>query len=236
MALSFDKDTNNYVAVPHHDDLITTGDFTISIWMHLTDYDSWAGIFTKDSGGGANYSIRVFWEDEVNEALAFRVYNGSQVQITAATSVLNEWIHLIALHNSVTNYIYLYKNLTEIGSQSYTGGIQTSTSNLTMGVLSYVTSLAISGRLAEAAIWHCVLTEKEREQLYKPFRRGMPLLVRPDVLKGYWPLDDFGASGATASGADTIRDLSGNGHHGTPTNNPVAAADCLSYKGKPIFI
>ncbi|HEY4612181.1 MAG TPA: hypothetical protein VII11_04300 [Bacteroidota bacterium] len=55
------------------------------------------------------------------------------------------------------------------------------------------------------------------------------LLIQPSNLKAYWPLDEF-AEGATVSGTNSIRDLSGNGNHGTPSNSPTGRAErVLSY-------
>ena len=76
------------------------------------------------------------------------------------------------------------------------------------------------------AIWRAVLTPTEIALLAKSRVKGIPLQIQPSNLKAYWPLDEF-ADGATASGAGSIKDLSGNGNHGTPSNGPF---------GRPEFV
>ncbi len=61
------------------------------------------------------------------------------------------------------------------------------------------------------------------KEIYDAFGQD-ETIPQPD---GHWRMDEF-PPGVSMSGADSIRDLSGNGNHGTPNNTPVGAEGILA--------
>jgi len=93
---------------------------------------------------------------------------------------------------------------------------------------------SFDGKMNEIAIWNAQLTDNEIYQLRRAFKRRFPLQIQPTLLKAYYPLDDWGASGLTATGA--AQDLSGNAKHIDVVGSPVGISDNLSYRSKIIVV
>lgn len=93
--------------------------------------------------------------------------------------------------------------------------------NLRNSITNYV-----AASIDDVCFWTIPLTANEIATLAKSKRR-LPLSIRGDHIVGYWRLD--GPNGAVAAGANSILDLSGNGNHGTPYNDPVYRGSILTY-------
>jgi hypothetical protein len=93
-------------------------------------------------------------------------------------------------------------------------------------------SIWMTGYVAEIAIWQDYLSASEVQQLYAGgcMTNRVPLSIKPSTLVGYWPLDDF-ADGASVTGANSVRDWSGNGWHGTPANTPLGKSAPVAVLG-----
>jgi len=152
------------------------------------------------------------------------------------TYLTNTWYHVCGVIAATTLKIYV--NGVQRASSAIDGNIIWSDTHasITQIRLAWCQDGHWYGKQAEFAIWNTALSDAEILQLYSPFKRGMPLQIQSANLQGYWPLDDFGASGLVASGANTIINRSKNAQHGTPVNSPTGVGDPISNRGRIIVV
>ena len=149
------------------------------------------------------------------------------------TVSLGVWQHLAYTYDGTALSIgaHIYVNGVETPYNAPTEGL-TPTSNLGQ-------TISIGGRgddtrsmdgfITEVAVWSTTLSVQEIQILASSRVRGTPYQVRPDMLQGYWPLDDF-SEGIAAAGSNSIIDRSGKGLNGTPDAGPLALAEqIISY-------
>ena len=110
----------------------------------------------------------------------------------AATN--NSWNHLAATATAAggTGSLIIYYNGAQAGTGTGVGGGTTGT-NVAVGNWYNTPSLndAAYGYLADAAVWNCVLTPSEIQELWQGKAPG---LIRPLNLRGWWRLDDSNTS------------------------------------------
>lgn len=95
------------------------------------------------------------------------------------------------------------------------------------------------GEISDLTLWDTALTDDEINRLFQSRLKGTPLLIQPDNIKSYWPLDE-GENGTTLSTiTDFYKDRIGNKHgfgvdaDGDSTN---VAEFILSNRASPIYI
>jgi len=128
---------------------------------------------------------------------------GSFDDIFGATTVSTSVWHAVAGVRLGTgaNTHKVYLDGVEDASESSTVTMATTAQNFLIGQMGEDTpSAPFPGLIAEVAVWDAALTAGEIMAVSKGIN---PLLVRPQSLKGYWPL----------SGATNERDYSGKGSH-----------------------
>jgi hypothetical protein len=82
--------------------------------------------------------------------------------------------------------------------------------------------------ISEAAVWNAYLAHNEVRSLAVSRVADLPLTVRRQSLRAYWPLRNEFPHFSAASGTNRIRDMSGNLHHLTPLNSPQMRPGHLS--------
>jgi len=88
----------------------------------------------------------------------------------------------------------------------------------------------INGVVHEVSLYNGCITDTEREII--TFSQGSDNIV--DGLVGWWRFDEK-PEGESATGTNSIIDLSGHGNHGTPTNNPIYRSGNLRIIKPPII-
>jgi len=103
-----------------------------------------------------------------------------------------QWIHGAGVKNGTgSNALKVYVGGKEQNSVTSNLVMTTTSRALLFGELSSL-NLPLNGQMAHTAIWDVPLTPQEIHLLSLGIS---PLFIRPNSLKGYWPLDDYGASG-----------------------------------------
>jgi len=150
----------------------------------------------------------------------------------SATPVALTWYHIAVVLDGTNNGI-LYVDGVNAANKA--------TGKNPQGMTAVVCASNIGGRylngtISDLGIWSAALSSDEVSLLHSSRMKYLVPQIQAANLKVYLPFDDF-ADGATASGANTIIDRSGNGNHGTPINSPVGKAEAfLSYPAWPQII
>jgi hypothetical protein len=196
-------------------------------------YSAW---FIASSDGEANAGIFARKGQNIlkcSSPHAVRFTVGGGTVLTRLTSndawVTNIWNHLIMTWDGSTNAAncHIYVNGVEASYATTTNG-QTPTDNaadsLTIGN-DLNTANTFDGRITEVAMYTNVVTAADINKLAFSRTADFPLMcsILPEC---YWKLNDF-TDGATITGVGSIIDSSGKGHHGNPTNSPVAKAEVV---------
>jgi len=132
-ALSFDG-SNDYVAVPHQDDLSLTGQMTFIAWANNANTSGgYQVIVAKDDpGNGASNYWFGMWNDELVFGFwadgSFREARTSGVDMPEGS-----WNHLAASFDNTTDDVRLYVNGTEVLAGSLTWEPTTETADLWIG-------------------------------------------------------------------------------------------------------
>lgn len=232
--MSFDK-VDDYIDLGSGtsvDDLDQQGGagMTLAAWIYpLSSGESNAGAFIcKADNGAANGA----WWFQVNAngggTTSFGFYKqvaGNDLFRESANLLLtlNTWQHVSVTWTGSTTAtnIKLYLNGTEVSyGTNQNGGANDTDAAQILRIGNSDGTTTFEGRIEETAVWNVILTQAELTALASAKNRGIPAQIRPSALKMYCPIVEF-AQGTTASGASTIKDYSGSGNHGTPTNSPT---------------
>jgi hypothetical protein len=129
---------------------------------------------------------------------------------------LNEWSHYVGTAAGTSTSLYRNGALVSVATLStHNAGPTQPTLNIGRRWDSTAPTF-FPGELADIAVWSVALTQNEVVSLY----RGVPPnRVRPEVLLGYWPLNDTGS---------IIKDLSGNSRDMAVVGNPQSTVSTLN--------
>lgn len=242
MAINFDAVDDRINFGTLGDQVFTeNGVITISAWIYPRSGGT-AGIGRIVNRGSSLVSHGPRFAMTTTSTLSFQIQATTQmVRNSSNNSVtFNIWQHVLVTWTgdvTLASDVHIYVNGIETSYKTTTNGSSPATDNstreLVIGNNSDFTR-DFDGWIEEVAIWNVILTASEIAQLACP-RRGTPLQIQPSSLQLYVPMDDF-QDGVTASGANTIRDLSGNNRHGEPNNSPIGVGGRLTYRGRPIEV
>lgn len=163
------------------------------------------------------------------QGIRFSVAGGTVLLRVAANSSfsLGAWNHIVVTWDGSTTAanVHIYINATEVSYATTTDGVAPTDNSADPLVIGNNVTLGgtFDGQLSELAVWGSVLTQTDVNALFYGKVHLMPFHVASGTLLAYWPLDDF-ADGATVTGVGLVKDLSGNGYHGTATNSPISRA------------
>lgn len=199
-----------------------TGDWTISAWYKTTDTGQ-IKIYAKggDFSGGIRASLSM-GESAAGELETIVDDNTTKVVVGegAATNDGN-WHHGAAVRDGST--LRLYRDGVERNTGGLPGGYDLSGMSQReahIGAIRRQDTGAIieffDGEIEDVRVYGRALSPAEIQTIYAT--QGADGIV--DGLIAGWPLDE-GAEGATASGADSSKDIGTNDLDGTPNNSPV---------------
>jgi hypothetical protein len=193
-ALDFDG-TNDYVAIPDHNQLDMTSNYTLECWFKTDSYGSWLGLIDKyQSNGSSGYLLRI-----TGTELDF-----DQLLTSGLNLQSNRWYHAAAVNSNGTRTLYVNGVVRSISGTPIT--VQANTDELRLGC--DYSSRYFNGQMDEVRIWNVIRSEAEiRDAMHRQLSGSEPGLV------AYYNFN-------ITSGV-TLSDLTANGHTGTLTNGPV---------------
>jgi len=204
------------------------GGITVSAWVNtdsaggdsygcIVSKINWATnsgwIFSRGDGEGAG---------SLNSLEFTQPFSGTDLfRTTALNSFTNSvWHHVLVTYDGSTTAAnaHIYIDGTEPSYSISQDATLTRSSDISENLLIGLTTTGdeFDGRISEVAIWNVVLTASQIALLASSRIKGMPLMIQPTALKGYWPMNE-GVHGVSAD-LDTAWDLSGNANNGNPDN------------------
>lgn len=229
MALDFDNpDDDCYVVVADHADFDPGGAMTFAGWLYV---DAMANSVALGLHDMSEYKWLMYLAQSGAECQpAAYIRQTSTSDAASSTDIVGGWHHLAMTFDRTLGSLRLKLYLDgsyEAGHNAFDADIDAGDEGVHIATQFDSLLNGIDGKVDELAYWTTALTAGEIATLASSKRR-ISHIIQPASLKMLLRFDDF-AAGATASGANACIDLSGNGHHGTPTNNPTGAASALSY-------
>ena len=208
---------------------------SISSWIFVNSMSAFGGIASKGATTGGWFFIIRGTRQSLEYYQSFLNASDFGQWRTALSSIsIGVWTHVGVTYLSAnsSNVPTLYINgvsgtVTVVASP---GGAKDSdsTMNLYLGI-DTIDAGSFRGVISEVAVWNSILTPEEMRSIYSSRIKGIALQIKPSLLVGYWPLDDF-PNNSTLTGASSVRDRSFYGNNGTPANSPVSTAEqILSY-------
>lgn len=196
--------------------------FTISIWIKPA-----SGFGGNDNFCGTYNTGGWLFRTGVSDASKIEFYDGLNQHVTANSYLIaNTWSHVsVTLQNSLYS-IYHNGVLVYGPTAGQASPLTTGAGNFYIGSIPLLPgTYGFPGQEDDLRIYSRSLSAAEIQALALSRSR----IIITDGLASWWKLDD-GIDGAIASGSNTIRDSSGGGAHGTPSNNPIwKASSWINY-------
>lgn len=156
----FNSATSDYLSVLDGGELtVGNEDFSISVWVYISDNTVTQPIITKWNGSTNEYYLEYigstgfrFTVDSANVSFPIGITN-------------NTWYHVIAYHDSSSDVIGLEINAGTPNTTSYTTGPTSGDSVFEVGAQS-IDGNYFTGRIDSLGFWKKILTEYERDVLY----------------------------------------------------------------------
>jgi hypothetical protein len=172
--------TNGYVGLPNNS-FNFTNDFSISMWINLTDITGNQDLFCNSDivGGGVDEGYRLSFRGSTS-FIRFSIYGSSIVNLDTTTSSipLNTWTNIVITRKANTgSKIYLNGNLST-SNTSTVNPIYTGTFAPTIGAYKTTTTpflsnlLILNSKIDEINIWNKELTSievTELQTIYYPY-------------------------------------------------------------------
>jgi len=236
-SVSFDGSNDYLDANDKFDFIQTTGNFTISTWLKLTNYTSTSNIqsilgTTYTSGQKGFY---LFYDNRTsyNKTLRVSFPAGTTESINVDNGITDNNWHNIVVTGSTGGSLTLYKDGLQIGTTSAPSTTTTTalyTMKLGAVIINGAPTNILNGNMDEVAVFNTALLASDVASLAAS--RGAH--IKDDL--GLTPVayyrmgeDDSLTNGASAS---QISDISGNGNHATQStaaNQPTASVDPVIY-------
>lgn len=227
-ALLFDG-TDDYVGLGSNSSIQLSGEMTTASWVKFnSDYTSVQTIISNIASGGTNCTYHLEFGRTDNKFTW--IQNGGSVDATSTGSISdNNWHHIAAIRTGSTGSwdISFYIDGVFDSTTHTTENPGASNGNTSLGRAGDFNGNYLNGTLEDMGLFNVALAASEiRELVRKSKYRGNS--INRVALRGFYPLDNF-ATGATASGTNSIRDYSEYRNNGTPQNSPIGAAGTLLY-------
>ena len=191
--------------IPHSAIGNPAGDFTIEVWVKLTDIPSGsADIISKiKNNGGSSRSGYALEYNSSNGISAIMGTSNGWKKVEGSTWNLNEWHHVALVYNASTDLLELFDNGDSQGTDTVNNPVFNAM-DLYFGSSDYYTSNLLSGQIDEVRLWDAALDSVQiRENMYQTLSGYESGLV------SYWQCND-------GSGTILLDIVSGN--DGTLTN------------------
>ena len=207
------------------DPALRLNDMSIAIWFLKSAEPSLTfprliGKGTPEADG--NYGI---FHRNSDDLMLFQIRDtvGGRVDVFGTTAIaLDTWYHVVGTFDSTANIARIYLNGVEEASTATGAQIPINTTDpVTIGTGLF--SAFWNGLLDDPRIYNRALSVGEVEEIH-----ALQGKDRIDDFVAGWRMDEFGP-GVTISGADSLKDRSGNGHDASPVNSPVGGEGVLSF-------
>jgi len=159
--------TNARVEVPDNPSLNPTDEITLSAWVKWEIVPStgngWATIINKNVD--SQYRLQHKHDNTAFE-FAIRTPSGGKWVDSATIPIINTWYHVVGTYDGSTLKIYVNGVLEN--SNSHSGVINTSTTNLSIGSRS-IGDRHFNGSIEKVSIYDKALSEQEVQKLYQGY-------------------------------------------------------------------
>ncbi|RLC38604.1 MAG: hypothetical protein DRH33_04225 [Candidatus Nealsonbacteria bacterium] len=226
MALEFNGTEECYVLCGNSIDL--TGLFTVYVKFIISALTGTSqSIIAKREQGTyyTQFTLEINTDDHIRGAA--RTSDDTGYVSCVSTDTLSVGVIYSAVLTKDANNLHLYVDSVEKDSQPKTTGQPTNPAQVGIGgtprANETYTTVPFNGTVIEARIFDGkALSPTEVKILH--YSQGADNIV--DGLVGRWLMNEK-PDGQTASGANSVIDISGKGNHGTPYNSPI-------YRGAPV--
>lgn len=178
MARDFSGSFSNRLTIGDVAELDITGTaLSIHAWINADDVTTEQYFFSKHQRSGtAGYFLGVL-SGAIQGHVGHNFHSDSSVSTSTWTGIG------IRRNGTGASATHIFKDGVKGANKSDTNSIPNNTYSVTIGALH--TDGPFNGRVAEVGIWDVALTDEEFASLGKGYA---PPLIRPQSLKGYWPL------------------------------------------------
>jgi hypothetical protein len=211
---------SGYASIPNAEDLnLTSGDFTITAWLLLRNYDTWnSAILAKRATGSRNgWMLNVGGLVQGAEARKVQLIVSQQTdaRVTSKSDIgTNQWQHVAVAYSSATSLASIYVNGAFEASAVIPSPLPT-TALAMLGRDSITNQYFWNGQLDEICVWGRALTPDELLSGLSCSRSGS----EPGLL-AYWNFD-----------TGSVKYLTGYGHDGTLAGGavitPISGGDAV---------
>jgi len=219
MSRTFPGSIGNYISCGDVND-ITTDMVTISAWVYLNATTRGSMVSKRDANGNdMAYCLQL---DNVGPKFSFLTANGTTTFNTTDGTLIpliNKWYHVVGwkkLTGTNSQRVYVDGKLDGVSSPSHTIG--DSAEPLLFGQTVNGANWNLNGRLAHIGIWDVALDPNEIVALSQGWS---PVDIRPEGLRGYWPLNDYAGSGTARDRTIARNDATMIGAVGLSNDPPV---------------
>ncbi len=163
--------SDDYIAVSDNSNLDLSGDKTLSCWIYMGADSSGCGIAGKMSNSVNGMSLAYGWDGNGFQAIAWNSANAPYL-IKDTTRDINKWVHITAVQNGSTRWIYAWDGI-GVRSSSYSGGTHSWDNNVGfyVGCTSNIAYFVPTNtRIADVKIYNRALTASEIQQNFNANR------------------------------------------------------------------
>ena len=212
-ALSFDG-TDDYVNLGTVN--INSTNFTMMGWIRWDSFQNFSRVL--DMGNGSNSNNILLCNQLTTNTLDFEIFNGttSQSLVVANALTLGQYIHVAAVLNSGT--MYLYTNGTLAGTKTGVTFNNIARSNCYMGKSNWTGDGPFNGIVDEFSIWNVALSNTQIQNYMT-----QALVGTESGLYAYYNFDQ-GTAGGNNTAILNATDKTTNARHATLTNFARAGA------------
>jgi hypothetical protein len=166
-AFAFDED-DDYVTAPSQGVPVDNAPRTVEMWVY-TEAGSWGDNSHTLFEYGAGSPGRAFGLDmHVHPFIQFYAWGDDLYVDTGAP--MEGWMHVAATYDG--EILRVYVNGVERGRRSYSGGINTATSDINIGRSAALGGTSYVGSIDEVSIYNRTLTETEINSIYRADAAG----------------------------------------------------------------
>lgn len=231
MAIDFDGTSGDNVKVASTSALQLTSALTITAWIKGDAFDTGANVDVVVRKGESNPNNYQFAIRSSKVALFLDTSDNTPTGAGAtnvSTGILHHVVATWANDADDEVRIYLDGLLDNTpSSDTHTSDLGTDTRPLYIGGRDVTTGDLFDGSIEDVRIYDRELSAAEIQTIFAA--RGTDGIVAG--LVGRWLMNE-GAPGTVVSGAGSVKDMSNNGHDGTPTSTPEYAASELRFRRK----
>ncbi|MBF0196597.1 MAG: LamG domain-containing protein [Planctomycetes bacterium] len=156
---------SEYIDIGEPSDIEFTGeDFSISAWAKTDFDDSWMRIVGADVGGGNSMGYALRGKENTTSKFSFRFTGATSDSESSSAATDTGWHHLVGIHHSGNNYLYLDGELEDSDSASDTSPDWASIGTISIG--SRRGSNSYIGTIDDVRFYNKVLNQGEIEALY----------------------------------------------------------------------